>query len=505
MKWNNDIIIGFACLLKIGLHLLADIHSGFQGDELLHIDAGNHLAFGFMEFPPLIGVFAYLQNLTGSTSVIVHHLFSHLASMAIFILAGKITLELGGKTKALLLVMTFLLAAPAFTRTHQLFQPVVFSQFFWLLGFILFVRFVKTLNKKYLLLLALTLAAGFLNKYDILFFVAGLISLLFFKRTRNGILGRETIIYPVLFILLISPNIIWQIINDFPVLHHMKELYKAQLNDQSATKGLLNLFIQLNPFAIGIYTAGFVYAVFLKKDEHNHIVSLSILISILLLAVSKGKHYYFFPALICLVILGSVWFEIKVFNKRNWLYCAQIILLVIGGAVMLPYGMTILKLDRFIKYAHIKNEENHYPLPFEEFYSQYQWRKVLSSVKRIYDDLHLEDKKNCVIWGKHYKQAGAVNLFSEEYNVPKAISYHGSYYQWAPNDGNLPGTLIAISNKGVPKEYWEYFFSTVEVTDTILNPYADESEDELTTIYICREPKTNYAGLKDIFRNRIFE
>jgi 4-amino-4-deoxy-L-arabinose transferase-like glycosyltransferase len=163
MNWNrNDTIIGAACLLKIVLHLIADFHSGFQGDELLHIDAGNNLAFGYMEFPPLIGIFAYLQTLTGSTSVFVHHLFSHLASLAIIILAGKITLELGGKTKALILVMIALLAAPAFTRTHQLFQPVVFSQFFWLMGFILFVRFVKTLNRKCLLFLTLTLATGFL-------------------------------------------------------------------------------------------------------------------------------------------------------------------------------------------------------------------------------------------------------------------------------------------------------------------------------------------------------
>jgi hypothetical protein len=177
----------------------------------------------------------------------------------------------------------------------------------------------------------------------------------------------------------------------------------------------------------------------------------------------------------------------------------------LSGAAMIPYGMPIMKLDRFIQHAKIKQEDSRYPVPFEEFYSQYQWRKVLSSLKDVYDELPWEDKKNCIVWGKHYKQAGAVNLFSEEYKIPKAISYHGSYYQWAPDNDKLPRTVITISNNIVPIEFWEYFFSSVVVAGSIFNLYADEKEDELTTIYICYDPKTNYTGLKKTFKNRIFE
>tara|TARA_R110002049_G_scaffold308602_3_gene513094 strand:- start:743 stop:1003 length:261 start_codon:yes stop_codon:yes gene_type:complete len=45
-------------------------------------------------------------------------------------------------------VLLAIVIAPGFGRSQQLFQPVVFSQLFWVLGFYQLVRFVKYLNKK---------------------------------------------------------------------------------------------------------------------------------------------------------------------------------------------------------------------------------------------------------------------------------------------------------------------------------------------------------------------
>jgi hypothetical protein len=126
MNRNTSIIVVTACLIKLCLHIIADSNSGFQGDEFLHIDAGNQLEFGYMEFPPLIGFLAYLQNLFGSTSILIHHFFSHFASIIFLIFVALTTIELGGKTKAVFISLLCVLAAPAFTRTHQLFQPVSF-------------------------------------------------------------------------------------------------------------------------------------------------------------------------------------------------------------------------------------------------------------------------------------------------------------------------------------------------------------------------------------------
>src|SRR4051812_16383555 len=114
MTKGAKLIIFIFCILKLTLHLIADYHSGFQGDELLHIEAGKHLAFGYMEFPPLIGPLAFIQNLFHSHSVFVHHIFSHLATIIILIYTAKTTIELGGKSKAIFLVLFGIIIAPSF-------------------------------------------------------------------------------------------------------------------------------------------------------------------------------------------------------------------------------------------------------------------------------------------------------------------------------------------------------------------------------------------------------
>jgi len=499
------LIIVFFCTVKIILHLISDSHSGFQGDELLHIETGNHLSLGYMEFPPVIGVLAFIQNLFDSNSVFVHHIFTHIASLLIFIIIGFITIDLGGKTKAVFVVLLCMLVAPAFGRSQQLFQPVVFSQLFWLLAFYQWVKFNNTLQTKHLWYLTLFLVFGFLTKYDILFFIAGLSSVLFFKRTRKAVLTKHLWKYITVFLLLISPNIWWQYTHDFPVFSMFSRLYETQLDQLTVLGVLKNLVISLNPFTAIIWIGGIIF-MFNKTDRINYRpIALSILISILFLALNKSKAYYFYPAMICLLIFGSIWFEQKISAKRKWIFYPLIGLLVISGMVLIPFGLAVFPLDSFIKFSHMEKEEGRYPIEYQEYYSQSKWKKTMTALKEVYDSLPAAEKQNSLIWGKHYSQAGGVNLFSEKHDLPKAFSYHGSFYLWAPTEGNLPETVIAFTSGEAKIDFFQSFFNKVVAVKRVYNPYADFKKDLWQTIYICKEPKVSFSQLKEEFKSRVFE
>jgi len=105
MSRRTKLVVLVFCVVKLILHLIADSNSGFQADELLHIETGNNLAYGYMEFPPMIGVLAFFQNLFLSESVFVHHIFVHLAALLILFIVAKITIELGGKATAVFLAL----------------------------------------------------------------------------------------------------------------------------------------------------------------------------------------------------------------------------------------------------------------------------------------------------------------------------------------------------------------------------------------------------------------
>lgn len=494
------------CLANLLLRLLADCYSGFQGDELLHIATGNHPAFGYMEFPPVIGWLAWLQNQLGSTSTFAHHIFAHVASTLIFIVTAEIVHLLGGKNRAIALVLTCFFISPGFGRSFQLLQPSVFSQLFWLLSFEQLVRFSLTLKNKHLYYLAITCAFGFLTKYDIVFFIAGLSSLFFFKPTRQQLLTKALPIALLIFLLLISPNLWWQYQHGFPVMQHFAELYRSQLDQLSFSESLVKLVVALNPFVAIIYLGGFYFMFNKAKPSNYKPLALSILLSTLLLLVCKGKFYYFFPIMITLIAFGCVWFEQLTLQKLKWAFYTLWVLFIVSGAVLIPYGLSVMPLQSFIKFARVKKQNGLYEIKNQEYYSNQTWPAVMSALQKTYRSLSPEERKNCVIWGKHYRQAGAVSLFGKDWGLPPAISYHGSFYLWAPS-GPMPNTVIAFNSNASGKAFWMDFFDSVTPATVVVNQYSKDLDDgqHIMTIYICQKPKQDFNGLKEIFKNRVFE
>jgi len=506
MSRQTVLIVLIFCIIKLTLHLVADSHSGFQGDELLHIETGKHLAWGYMEFPPLIGLVAFIQNLFQSDAVFVHHIFPHICSILILIFAAKTTLALGGGQKAVFLVLLGIVIAPGLERSQQLFQPVVFSQLFWISSFYYLVLFVKQPGKKPLWLLTLFCILGLMAKYDAIFFLFGLSALLFFKRTREALILHKCWINILVFAIAILPNIIWQISHDYPVLQMFSRLYETQLDQTGRMEVLSNLIISINPVVfLLLIVPGIIYLVASKNKTIVYPLATAIALSFLFLLYKNGKAYYFYPLVLTILPFGAVCLEQSILSKRKWsIY--PVAALMIMGAVMIPFGMPVYNMNRYISnvypYEKKKTEDGKYAVKFEEYYSTDLWKTVMQELKTVYDSLPAEVKNTSLLWGKHYRQAGAISLFREEYGLPAAFSYHGSFYSWAPS-GQMPQTVVALSNK--LNGFFELYFTDVKKVKALYNPYSYKDEESYQYIYICQNPKQDFEQMKELFRHRIFE
>jgi hypothetical protein len=56
------LLYGGACLLIVGVHLATNGVLGFHIDELYYLACGRHLAFGYVDFPPLVPLIARLET-----------------------------------------------------------------------------------------------------------------------------------------------------------------------------------------------------------------------------------------------------------------------------------------------------------------------------------------------------------------------------------------------------------------------------------------------------------
>lgn len=508
MNKQTRLLIFIFCILKLTLHLIADYHSGFQGDELLHIQTGNHLAFGYIEFPPMIGLLAFISNLFHSHSVFIYHIFPHIAMLLIIIYVGKITVELGGKSIAVFVALACLLVAPGFEGSQQSFGPVVFSQFFWVLCFYQLTRFIKYGDGKYLWYLAIFVPLFFLTKYDALFFCFGLLSLLFFRKTRVALAKAKYWQCLIVSFLILLPNIIWQYVNDWPALQMFHRLYETQLDDITPLHILRDLFLAVNPvvFILILPVLVFMFADKKNKNLYRPLAS-SILLSVLFLVFSKGKAYYFFPVILTIFPFCGIFWERIILPKRKWLlYPLSFILLI--GAVLIPFGMPVYSFHHYLnsvyKYSPKEIKNGKEVLPIQEYDAKKKWKETLTQLKIIYDSLPADEKNNCLIWGKHYSQAGAVELFRKEYGLPHAFSYHGSFYSWAPS-GNMPGTVIAFCYNDAGDHFFNSYFKEVIPIRKIYSDYASSEGWVVQTIFVCKKPKQSFDTMKEVFKKRIFE
>src|SRR3954447_5254857 len=89
-----SVLLGLA-LADFVAHMLVSDNYGYFRDELYYIEAGRHLAFGYVDFPPLIALLAKLLGVLAGDALWIIHVVPALASALIVLLTGLMARELG--------------------------------------------------------------------------------------------------------------------------------------------------------------------------------------------------------------------------------------------------------------------------------------------------------------------------------------------------------------------------------------------------------------------------
>jgi hypothetical protein len=473
-------IIVTLCLVKLCIHLIGDQNYGFHRDELLHLSASEHLAWGYMEFPPFIAFIGKIAHTIFGYSLLGVRIFPTLAGVGILILCCMMAKEMGGKSKAVLLAGICVLGFVAFFRNHLLFQPVAFDQFFWTLGFYYVVRYFNTKQNKYLILLGIAFGLGMMNKYTILIWGLGIvIGLLFYDKGRL-FKNKWLYIAALLSLLIVLPNLIWQYQHHFPILLHYQKLSTLQLDKISPYQfGLDQLKL---PFTLAVSVIG-LYALFFDKALKNYkVLGVAAIVIFVTMWILHSKSYYFFSAYPVLFAAGAVKLEQLFERKPFWNYVVAFIIIA-PIIYFIPKAIPVLPIEKYVAYEHKKPGADGRIELTGDYADMFGWNEQVQLVDSVYRSLSAEEKGQCFIWTKNYGEAGAVEILGKKYGLPNPVCSHGSFWLWGAgtNSGQI---CIAV---GKEKEVLEKYFKQVTLVRMITHKYAVEEENNIP-VFICREP-----------------
>ncbi len=466
------------------------IHPAFElhRDEYLYLADADHLAWGYIEMPPMLAVMGAISKL-GGTSFYTIYFWDALFGSATLVLVGKIVLQLKGNSYAVFIACLSFLTA-GFLRIHILFQPNILDIFFWTLSSYLLIYWINTDDKKYLYYLGVCFGLGMLAKYTIVFFIVSFLISLVIPSKSKWLLNKHLYCSLFLGLLIASPNLIWQVTHHFPVLHHMQLLQEQQLQHISRIQFLIDqVLLTLPCFYIWMMGLWFVFA---KKEGRKYIsIGIIYLSTIGLFLLLQGKSYYaagIYPVLFSIggTYLGQI-IESYSRNFIRWSVAIGIPVIMLflcfsGFPVLLPYQSPQTLEKTYIKMNVAKmgllnwEDGKAHALP-QDFADMLGWKEMALKVASAYNTLDSADKKHTIIFCDNYGQAGAVNYYQKAFHIPKPYSLNASFIYWIPDSLSVNNIVLLTEDKKELEHSFIKDFQSAVVTDSVTNHYAKEQGD----------------------------
>ena len=503
MKYKTGVLWSLLIFRFILQYLLIDPVYELHRDEFLHLDQARHLAWGFTSVPPVTSWISWIILQLGNGLFWVKF-FPALFGALTVLLVWKTIEELNGQWFALLLG-TFSVLFSALLRINILYQPNSLDILSWTMLLFTVVKYIRSENNKWLWVLAVTFALGFLNKYNILFLLLGLFPALLLSEHRR--IFRNKIYYCSIgfAFLLILPNLIWQYQQGFPVVRHMNELVRTQLVNVNRIDFLKE---QLLFFMGGLYVilAAFVAFIIYPPYRKYRIFGLMFLFTMALFFYLKAKAYYAIGLYPIMLAFGAVYLE-QVLTGRRLKYlrafalATTVLLFVPVFQIAFPNRTPIEIRQHAQQYQEMGmlrwEDGKDHDLP-QDFADMLGWKELAQKVDEAMATI--PDKEHTIVLCDNYGEAGAINYYSGIKNIG-AVSMKADYINWIRLDNEIQNVvLIHEANDEDPLRNKERpLFETIKKTGEITNEFAREKG---TRIYILRTAKTD---INKILRDEIIK
>src|SRR5277367_6137765 len=269
--WLAFLFAGIKVLIQIVGNVLAQRAGyGIFRDELYYLMCGRHLAFGYVDQPPLVALQARLSEmLFGHDTMWSLRLISALAGAAKVFLTGVIVWALGGGRKAAALAMLGVLAGGVYLGIDGYLSMNSFDPVFWMLCALALIRIVQSPSqnevRNWWIVFGLSAGLAFENKDSIAFFLIAMLVALLLTPQRRILASRWFVVAVALIVLVALPNFLWQVQNHFPTLEW---LHDVQNSDKDVKLGPVQFFlaqiVTLNPTTVLLWVPGVIWLLFGK-------------------------------------------------------------------------------------------------------------------------------------------------------------------------------------------------------------------------------------------------
>jgi multisubunit Na+/H+ antiporter MnhB subunit len=486
VDWTRpSLILG---LVTIGVHLIANCNYGFFRDELYFIVCGRHPAWGYVDQPPLVPLFAAGSYALSGGSLIAFRLLPALVLAATVALTAEFARIIGGGRFAQWLAGLCALFAPILLIDGVLFGTDMFQALTWLGLAWVVVHLEQTGDERWWLAFGLITGFSLETKYSIAFFLVALAIGLLATPQRKSLLRPWVYLGAVIAAAMVLPNVLWQQAHGWPFL----ELGKAGVNGKNAVLSPLAYFGQqfllAGPLGMTVVLCGLWAGSVRPRHMTARALAIAWLVLFVVFDTMHGKAYYLASIYPTLLAFGAQ--RIEQWFGEAPARGAALAGVVLLGVLIAPLTLPILPVNTFIRYEQTvgitpsSGERLKIGVLPQYYADMFGWRQMAAKVAKVYWSLPPRERARAVFLGNNYGEAAAIDMFGRPLGLPPAISGHNNYYLWGPR-GHDGSVMIII---GGSARHYAKLFTSYRIAGRIDSRYAMPYETG-KPIYVLRGMK----------------
>lgn len=479
-------------------HLAFANNYGYFRDELYFIAAGQHLAFGYVDFPPMIALLAVAMHVISNDNLIALHVVSAAICSANVVVSALLARELGGGRFAQFLASLGTAAVIVLMATGSIFSMDTLDALWWSLLALVLIRILRTGDERLWLLFGLIAGLALTTKVTVLFFGFALTIGLALTPSRAHFRSRWIYFGGLIALAFLLPYLIWNAVHGWPTI----EFWQNYGGDGGGPLSfLVNQILSANPPTLLLTIAGLIF--YLRRPEGRPYRALgwAFVVLYLLLTVMNVKPYYFTPVYPMILAGGACLYERIVSAARwSWLRPALTIILTLSTILLAPLGMPVLSPAHFDgTYSHLAGSGNSTAgqsrtSVFPQYLGdRFGWTELAATMQQAYRALPPAEQAETCIFTGNYGEAGALNFYANEYGLPPTISGHNNYFIWGP--GSCSGAVVLTVGRS-RDEVAQSYASVVQVGTTSCTYCMDEENAQ--PIYLGTQPR--FSSLPDAWK-----
>lgn len=471
-----DTIPACFALAAVILHLTCLTQYGWFRDELYYMASTRHLAWGYVEHPPLsIAILTLVRAVFGESLAAVRIVAALFGALTVF-LTGRLTRAAGGGAFAESLACLGATLAPVYLAIGHFYSMNAIEMALWPAASLLLLRALRKGRALDWAILGCSLGLGLLNKISVSWLGIGIAVGLLLTPHRRVLRTPGPWLAAGIASVIFLPHALWQAANHYPTLEFIHNATARKMVPVSPADFFRGQVLTMGPGNALVWMAGLLFALFARRGRPWQLFAwVWLVVCVLLLVNGRSRANYLSPAYPALFAAGGVaWERWLSGGFARWMRPALLAVVGVLGIIAAPFALPVLPVHSFIRYQeslgmtpHGEEREQLGPLP-QQYADMFGWDEIAAMVARAWETLTPEERLHARVFGQNYGEAGAVDVLDHRLGLPPTLSGHNSYWLWGPEgwDGRV---LVIIGGDPEDNAKW---FDSIQQVGTVDSPFA---------------------------------